>query len=82
MTFLLFLISLAVLEYIVRRPGEVPNTGGQSLAKRQAEDQQADSVPGPYPGVGCARPGSRSARTGAGAWYYGKDPGSTPSSSG
>jgi hypothetical protein len=51
MTFLLFLISLAVLEYIVRRPGEVPNTGGQPLAKRQAEDQQADSVPALTPGL-------------------------------
>ena len=51
MTFLLFLISLAVLEYIVRRPGEAPKTGWQPLAKRRAEDQQADSVPALTPGL-------------------------------
>ena len=45
MTFLLFLISVAVLEYIVRRPGQIPETGWQPLAKRRAEDRPADSAP-------------------------------------
>ena len=45
MTFLLFLISLAVLEYIVRRPEEAPKTGMQPLAKRRAEELPAESAP-------------------------------------
>ena len=51
MTFLLFLVSLAVLEYIVRRPKETPNTGWQPLAKQRAEDRPADSVPALTPGL-------------------------------
>lgn len=45
MTFLLFLISVAVLEYIVRRPGPIPETGLQFLAKRRAEERSADPAP-------------------------------------
>ena len=51
MTFLLFLISLGVLEYIVRRPGEAGKTGWQSLAKRRAEDRPTDSAPALTPGL-------------------------------
>jgi hypothetical protein len=51
MTFLLFLISLAVLEYIVRRPEETPKTGWQPSAKRRAEDKPADSAPALTPGL-------------------------------
>ena len=51
MTFLVFLISLAVLEYIVRRPEAAPNTGGQPLAKRQAEGRQAEPAPALTPGL-------------------------------
>lgn len=51
MTFLLFLISLAVLEYIVRRPEPTPKTGWQPLAKRRAEDPPADSAPALTPGL-------------------------------
>jgi hypothetical protein len=51
MTFLLFLISLAVLEYIVRRPEEAPKTGRQPLAKRRAEDRPADAAPALTPGL-------------------------------
>ena len=51
MTFLLFLVSLAVLEYIVRRPAEIPKTGWQPLAKRRAEDRSVDSVPALTPGL-------------------------------
>ena len=45
MTFMLFLISLAVLEFIVRRPGETSKTGWQPLARQQAKGTPADSVP-------------------------------------
>jgi hypothetical protein len=45
MIFLLFLISLGVLEYIVRRPEEAPQTGWKALAKQRAEDRPADSAP-------------------------------------
>ena len=51
MTFLLFLISLAVLEYIVRRPEAAPKTGWQPLAKQRAEDRPADSAPALTPGL-------------------------------
>jgi hypothetical protein len=51
MTFLLFLISLGVLEYIVRRPEEAGKTGWQPLARRQAEDRPADSTPALTPGL-------------------------------
>jgi hypothetical protein len=51
MVFLLFLVSLAVLEYIVRRPEKAPQTGGQPLAKRRAEDRPAESAPGFTPGL-------------------------------
>jgi len=51
MTFLLFLVSLAVLEYIVRRPEATPKTGWQPLAKRRAEDRPVDSAPAPNPGL-------------------------------
>ena len=51
MTFLLFLISVAVLEYIVRRPEQIPKTGSQPLAKRRAEDRPADSAPALTPGL-------------------------------
>jgi hypothetical protein len=51
MTFLLFLVSLAVLEYIVRRPKETPQTGWQALAKRRAEDRPADLAPALTPGL-------------------------------
>jgi hypothetical protein len=51
MTFLLFLISLAVLEYIVRRPEAAPKTGWQPLAKQRAEERPADSAPALTPGL-------------------------------
>jgi hypothetical protein len=51
MTFLLFLISLAVLEYIVRRPEVAPKTGWQALAKQRAEDRPADTAPALTPGL-------------------------------
>jgi hypothetical protein len=51
MTFLLFLISLAVLEYIVRRPRETPETAWQALGKRRVEDQPADLAPALTPGL-------------------------------
>ena len=51
MTFLVFLISLAVLEYIVRRPEAAPKAGWQPLAKRQAEAKPADSAPALTPGL-------------------------------
>ena len=51
MTFLLFLVSLAVLEYIVRRPKETPKTGWQALAKQRAADRPADSAPALTPGL-------------------------------
>jgi hypothetical protein len=51
MTFLLFLVSLAVLEYIVRRPKETPQTGWQALAKQRAADRPADSAPALTPGL-------------------------------
>ena len=51
MTFLLFLISLGVLEYIVRRPEEAGKTGWQPLARRQAEGQQAEPAPALTPGL-------------------------------
>jgi hypothetical protein len=51
MTFLLFLVSLAVLEYIVRPPKERPQTGWQPLAARRAEDRPADSAPALTPGL-------------------------------
>jgi len=51
MTLLLFLVSLAVLEYIVRRPAETRKTGWQPLAKRQAEDRPVDSASALTPGL-------------------------------
>ena len=51
MTFLLFLVSLAVLEYIVRRPETAPKTGWQPLAKLRAQDKPADSPPTLTPGL-------------------------------
>ena len=51
MTFLLFLISLAVLDYIVRRPEKAPKAGWQPFAKRRAEDRFADSAPALTPGL-------------------------------
>ena len=51
MTFLLFLVSLAVLEYIVRRPQETPKTGWQPLAQWRNEDRSAGSVPALTPGL-------------------------------
>jgi hypothetical protein len=51
MTFLLFLVSLAVLEYIVRRPEETPKTGWQPLAQWRAEDRSVDSAPALTPGL-------------------------------
>jgi len=45
MTFLLFLVSLAVLEYIVRGAEEAPDTGQQPVAKRQLKDRPLDSAP-------------------------------------
>ncbi len=51
MTFLLFLISLAVLYYIVRRPEETSGTGWQPLAKRRVEDRPVDSAPALTPGL-------------------------------
>jgi hypothetical protein len=51
MTFLLFLISLAVLEYIVRRPEAAPKAGWQPFAKRRAEGGPADSAPALTPGL-------------------------------
>ena len=51
MTFLLFLISVAVLEYIVRRPQETPKTGWPPLADRRAEERAADSEPALTPGL-------------------------------
>jgi hypothetical protein len=51
MTFLLFLVSLAVLEYIVRRPEMAPKTGWQPLAKLRAQDKPADSAPALTPGL-------------------------------
>ena len=51
MTFLLFLISLAVLEYIVRRPEEAPRAGWQPLAKQRVKDRPLDSVPTFTPGL-------------------------------
>ena len=51
MTFLFFLISLAVLEYIVRRPEETPKTGWQPLGEGRAEERPADSVSNLTPGL-------------------------------
>ena len=51
MTFLLFLVSLAVLEYIVRRPEAAPKTGWQALAKQRAEDRPADTAQALTPGL-------------------------------
>ena len=51
MTFLLFLVSLAVLEYIVRRPETAPKTGWQPLAKLRAQDKPADLAPTLTPGL-------------------------------
>jgi hypothetical protein len=51
MTFLLFLISLAVLEYIVRRPEEAPRTGWQPLTKQRVRDRPAESAPTLTPGL-------------------------------
>ena len=51
MTFLLFLVSLGVLEYIVRRPEGTRKTGGQVLGKRRAEDRAAESTLALTPGV-------------------------------
>jgi hypothetical protein len=51
MTFLLFLVSLAVLEYIVRRPQETSKPGGQPVAKQRAEDRSVDSAPALTPGL-------------------------------
>jgi hypothetical protein len=45
MTFLLFLISLAVLEFIVRRPEETPNTDWQPPVKPQVKDRSVHSAP-------------------------------------
>ena len=82
MTFLLFLVSLAVLEYIVRRPETAPKTGWQPLAKLRAQDKPADSPPTLTPGLlalgqaldECGRGQSPGATT--------KTPESTPASSG
>jgi len=79
MTFLLFLISLGVLEYIVRARGGRQNRLA-ALAKRQAERPAGGFGAGPNPGVVRARPSSGSAWMGGIARYHGKDPGSTPSS--
>jgi hypothetical protein len=51
MTFLIFLISLAVLEYLVRRPEETPKTGWQPLAKQRVKDRPMDSTPAFSPGL-------------------------------
>ena len=51
MTFLLFLISLGVLEYIVHRPEEAPKTGWKALAKQRAAGSPADSAPALTPGL-------------------------------
>jgi hypothetical protein len=51
MTFLLFLISLAVLDYIVRRPEETSETGWQPLATRRVEHRPVDSAPALAPGL-------------------------------
>jgi hypothetical protein len=51
MTFLLFLISLAVLEYIVSRPEKTPKTRWKPLAKRRVTDRPIDSVPVFTPGL-------------------------------
>jgi hypothetical protein len=51
MIFLLFLVSLGVLEYIVHRPEEAPKTGWKALAKQRAEDRPAVSAPELTPGL-------------------------------
>jgi hypothetical protein len=51
MTFLLFLISLAVLEFIVRRPDETPKTDRQPLAKQRVKDKPVEPVPAFTPGL-------------------------------
>jgi hypothetical protein len=51
MTFLLFLISLAVLEYIVRRPEAAPKAGWPPLGKRLAAGRPADPAPALTPGL-------------------------------
>jgi hypothetical protein len=51
MTFLLFLMAVAVLDYIVRRPEKTPLADWQPLAKRRAEDRPADSAPALTPGL-------------------------------
>jgi hypothetical protein len=51
MTFLLFLISLAVLDYIVRRPEETSKTGWQPLARPRVKDTPVDSAPALTPGL-------------------------------
>jgi hypothetical protein len=44
MTLLLFLISLAVLELIVRRPEKAAKTGVQPLVKQGIRDRPADTA--------------------------------------
>lgn len=51
MTFLLFLISLAVLEFIMRRPEAAPKAGWPPLAERLAAGSPADSAPTLTPGL-------------------------------
>jgi hypothetical protein len=51
MTFLLFLVSLAVLNYIVRHPEETSKTGWQPLAKQRIGDTPLDSAPALTPGL-------------------------------
>jgi hypothetical protein len=45
MTFLLFLVSVAVLEFILRRPGETPETSRQPLAHQRVKDRPPDAAP-------------------------------------
>jgi hypothetical protein len=82
MTFLLFLISLAVLEYIVRRPEEAPKTAWQPLAKRRAADRPMDSVPALSPGLLALGQALDQCGRGQAPGTATKIPGSTQSSSG
>ena len=78
MTFLLFLVSLAVLEYIVRRPETAPKTGWQPLAKLRAQKKLADSPPTLTPGLVALGQALDECGPGAIARRRNQDPGKYP----
>ena len=51
MTFLLFLVSLAVLEYVIRRPEKASRTGTRPIVKERVKAKLGESAAALTPGL-------------------------------